>query len=397
MKRFLLALLLVIPPAAAAHAQAPAMPPSGTIRTVEVDPIRCWWRTSAGAVRVGELFELALTCAVLDNEDVQIVPDESHLGAAVVAMAPFEVVRGTPPISLRSGQRRFFQYQYTLRIINPDAIGKDVRIPDVILHYKVNSRVAANTALEGRDLTYVLPPQTVRVTSMVPAEATEIRDATGASFALADTLTLRAGTLEIVAMACVALGSLMIIIAFVRLARRARKRTPSDERSLAPRSVVSAAMRELSAVQREREQQGWNEGLAGRALAATRIAAACALGRPVSQRLGGAASPGDGRISASGPWRGKPRALSSPVTAGDLARAVNAEPDRQQLFGELRDALTAFSETQYGRGAALDESALDSALSSAVAASGRVKAEHSWWKSALRQVFGGRTAVESRA
>ena len=44
-------------------------------------------------------------------------------------MAPFEVVGGTHPADLRSGQRRFFQYHYTLRIINPDAIGQDVPIP----------------------------------------------------------------------------------------------------------------------------------------------------------------------------------------------------------------------------------------------------------------------------
>src|SRR5215470_17547605 len=116
---------------------------------VEVDPIRCWWRTSSGAVRIREHFDLWLTCAVLETDVVQVVPDQSHLGVEVAAMAPFDVVGGSHPADLRSGNRRFFQYQYILRIINPDAIGKDVKIPDLLLHYKVNSRVAANTSVQG--------------------------------------------------------------------------------------------------------------------------------------------------------------------------------------------------------------------------------------------------------
>src|SRR5205814_1323845 len=164
-----------------------------TVTNVEVDPIRCWWRTSTGAVRIGEHFELWLTCATLETDAVQVVPDQSHLGVEVAAMAPFEVVGGSHPADLRSGQSRFFQYPYILRLIIMVAIGKDVKIPDTVIHYKVNSRVAANTSLQGRDLTYVLPTEEVRVASMVPAGATDIRDSSGESFAIPDSLGLRAG------------------------------------------------------------------------------------------------------------------------------------------------------------------------------------------------------------
>src|SRR5438105_5438176 len=85
---------------------------------VEVDPIRCWWRTSAGGVRVGETFSIGLTCAVLENEAVQVVPDETRLGPAVIQLAPFEIVGGSHPGDLRTPDRRFFQYEYNLRIIN---------------------------------------------------------------------------------------------------------------------------------------------------------------------------------------------------------------------------------------------------------------------------------------
>ena len=385
--------------AGAAGAQTPATPPPDAITNVEVDPIRCWWRTTKGEVRIGEQFELWLTCAVLENEAVQVVPDQSHLGVEVAALAPFEVIGGSHPADLRSGQRRFFQYQYILRIINPDAIGKDVRIPDAVIHYKVNSRVAANTSLQGRDLTYILPSESVRVVSMVPPDAADIRDASGENFGVVESLGLRAGVLEIIAITAIVLGSLMVLFVVVRLIGRASQRTPADERTIATRGVLGAALRELSQVQHQRAQQDWNEALVGRALAATRIAAACAIGRAVSQRVadGAVVSP-EGRVVAARGLRGKPRLLSSPVTAGEVDRRIRtSDPADRPLLEDLRDALTAFSVSQYGRAHTLDSTALDTALTNVKAAAQRVRARHAWIKTALRQVVGGATPAESRA
>ncbi len=278
----------------AAFPQTPATAPPGAA-TVEVDPIRCWWRTSAGAVRVGEMFELTLTCAVLENESVQVVPDESRLGSGVIQMAPFEVVSGSHPADLRSGLRRFFQYLYTLRIINPDAIGKDVKIPDLAIHYRVNSRVAANAALQGRDLTYFLPSQWLRVASMVPADTGDIRDAGGESFAAAETLGFRARALEIVAATLIALGSLMVLLVLIQLTRTIRRPAAAGQRVMSTRGVLGVAVGQLIAVQREREQQGWSAALIDRALSAARVAAACAIGcRSASAPPAPAPQPGRG-------------------------------------------------------------------------------------------------------
>ena len=399
MRAFLVSLVALMS-AVAANAQTPPNRAADAgSQPVEVDPIRCWWRTSSGAVRIGEHFELWLTCAALETDAVQVVPDQSHLGVEVVAMAPFEVVGGSHPADLRSGSRRFFQYQYILRIINPDAVGKDVKIPDMVLHYKVNSRVAANTSIQGRDLTYVLPTEEVRVASMVPADAGDIRDSSGESFSIVDSLNLRAGVLEIVAITCVALGSLMLLFVLVRLARRGRRRTPADERLLPTRSIVSAAIRELNAVQREREQQGWNEALAARALAASRIAAATAVGSRVSQRIAGSpSSNGSGRILSVPRFRRKARTLSSSVTPGILAKGQLTDPRVQHLVDELRESIGTFSQAQYGRSTALDQSALDTALSSALSAAGRVKSQHSWLKTQLQRfTTSGAATAESRA
>src|SRR5262249_10415433 len=122
--------MLALGVALPAFAQMPPNKPADAgVTNVEVDPIRCWWRTSVAAVRIAEHFEAWLRVAAHETDSVRVVPDQSHLGVEVAAMAPLKVVGGSQPADLRSGSRRFFQYQYILRIINPDAIGKDVKIP----------------------------------------------------------------------------------------------------------------------------------------------------------------------------------------------------------------------------------------------------------------------------
>jgi hypothetical protein len=398
-KRLLLASLLVSLPVFAA-AQPPPTPPPGA-RNVEVDPIRCWWRTSAGSVRIGEPFDVVLTCAVLESDAVSVVVDESRLGNAVVQMAPFEVIGGAHPADLHAGLRRFFQYEYKLRLINPDVVGQDVALPEIGLHYRVNSRVAGNAAVEGRDLLYYLPAQAIRIQSLVPNGAADIRDATGASFAKIDELAFRAGVFNILAIALMALGGLMILAVLVRLARGSRKRTPADQRELSTGRLLGVATRALAGVKSERESSGWNDDLIERALSATRVAAAGALGRSISQRTVPAdLAAGEGRLFASGPRRGTKRIVSAPTTGHDLARALArlSEADsRRPTLDALRDALSAFSAAQYGRAETRDESALDDALAAASQAAARVRAQHAFPRNLFRRWSAGAAPMESQA
>jgi hypothetical protein len=85
------------------------------------------------------------------------------------------------------------------------------------------------------------------------------------------------------------------------------------------------------------------------------------------------------------------------VTPGDLSRRP-VDPRLQQSADELRESIEAFSLAQYGRPAEMNQSALDSALSSARSAAGRVKAEHSLFKMLLQRFTpGAATTAESRA
>ncbi len=49
---------------------------NAAMQPTEVEPIQCWWRTSASAVRVGDTFSLVLTCAVIETASTTVVPDE---------------------------------------------------------------------------------------------------------------------------------------------------------------------------------------------------------------------------------------------------------------------------------------------------------------------------------
>src|SRR4029078_5299547 len=159
MRRVAVAPLLVLSACAAAFA-----------KDVQTDPLQCWWKTSAGAVRVGEPFSVVLTCAVLETDAATGVVDPALREPSVVQFAPFEVLGGSHGADLRTDQRRFFQYEYRMRLIAENLFGKDVALPETKLSYRVQTKVNEKAAaLQGRDQTYVLPAQSVRVMSLVPA------------------------------------------------------------------------------------------------------------------------------------------------------------------------------------------------------------------------------------
>jgi hypothetical protein len=397
-QRLILTGLLFAAPALAAAQDNPA-------KMVEVDPIRCWWRTSSAAVRMGETFTVGLTCAVLEADGVQVIPDESQLTDSAIQLNPFEVIGGSHPPDLRSGQRRFFQYEYVTRVINPDVIGQDVPLPNLIVHYRVNSRLPGNAAMQGRDLSYLLPPQTIRVLSLVPSDATDIRDTSGASFARVEALGARAGVFEIAAITFVALGSLMTIVSLFTLARGARRRKTVGERVLPAWRVAHTADRELAAVARESQAQGWNDELVERALSAMRVTAASLVGATVSQSKAAANGNAGGRIVSAGPGlldsiipgRQRGLVLSSAITAHDLRQELARLPEtassaRRGQLEKLADAMGTFTASQYGSSRQRDGAALDEALSAAAGVSRRLRTERLWSRPPARRTAAAMTA-----
>jgi hypothetical protein len=357
-------------------------------QNVETDPLQCWWRTSAGAVRVGEPFTVILTCAVLETDAATVVVDESRLEPSVVQFAPFEVLGGSHGADLRSDQRRFFQYVYRLRLIAENLFGRDVSLPETKLSYHVQTRMGDRAALQGRDQTYLLPSQSVRVMSLVPADAADIRDTAGETFGDLDERAFRASLFTIIGGVLFTLAGLMALLAVVRVARRYRKTAKASERLMTDQTVLRGVGRELARVRRERDSGGWTPELAGRALAALRIAGTYLVGRPVSlmpaNKLNaeGQDVPEEGRLILKTGWpRGRRIAVSGAITSQTIARelARGAANARQAaLLESVGRALTAFTTAHFGRDGALDEPALDESLTTAKEALGRARLEQLW-------------------
>jgi hypothetical protein len=347
------------------------------------EPIRCWRQSSAGAVTIGEPFTVVLTCAVYESDNAQVIPDESRLGVASVQMAPFEILGGSHPPDVRRNARRFIQYDYRLRIISRDAIGRDVNIPALPISYRIHSRVGAAATLEGRDLEYVMPMMPIKVLSLVPADAADIRDASEASLAAVEAMRFRSTLFRVIA---ISLGALSAVVAVLALAPLARSKTAAArERHHVPaRVVLDQTAADLAATQSRAHADGWTEDLVARALASTRLVAAAAIDRPISQKAldEDGALPEGRLVVRHGIVRKTGASVSSPVTADDVRRASAASralstTRRQQLEG-LQSALATMSNALYRKDAVRDASSLDEAVRHAIAVAKDVAAERRW-------------------
>ena len=261
-------------------AQAP------TPQNVEVDPVTCWWRTSAVTVRIGETFPIVLTCSVLETDAVRAVIDRSRLGATAVQFPPYEVVGGSQHPDHVTAGRRFMQYEYLLRLISEDAFGLDVPVAGLAITYRIESRVEQDAAVQGREQSYELPPLTIRVASLVPESARSIRESAVPSLADIAGRAFRARLFRTIALILFGIAALTLAVAVARWFREGRSATEHATRHLLPhRTVLGAVRRELHAVERETRSAGWSPEAVSRALVAARVVASYASGRLVVQRI----------------------------------------------------------------------------------------------------------------
>ena len=361
-------------PAPAAHAPG----------DVEVDPISCWWKSDRSAVIVGERFTVTLTCSIIDTRAVKVVPDLNQLEPTTVALQPFEVVRGVRHDDLRAPPVRFLQYEYTTRLVGDVFFGKDVDIPGVKITYHIQSAIGGGS--QGRDQTYALPPLTMRVASLVPKKANDIRDTSPDTFADIEARRLRS-TGELVA-AAIAFGfaGVLVALALVRLVGRYRVRAPAAVRALPLGAVLRACLRATSRLHDDVAREGWTPQLVGRALTIFRIAAAVALGRPVAQEIVGRhAAPREGQLALRrGIFRPKFAMASTSTTPGTIARTLNhpngtgPSPRTQAVLADLGESLVAFRAARYGRAGRLDSTALDAALEHGTAAVRKLRVAKRW-------------------
>jgi hypothetical protein len=360
---------------------AQAAPQSQGSGEIALDPITCWWKTDTNAVHLGQHFTLTLTCGLADTSRVTVVPDVKSLEPTTVQLAPFEVVRGVrhQDIHIQESPWRYLQYEYTLRLFGEGYFGRDVDIPSINVTYNIQARGGET---QGRDQVYVLPALPMRILSLAPIKATDIRDTPRDSFADIETRRFRATAELIAAGIFFAFAVVLLGFAVARIANRYRLHAAVAARPIRSRAVLAGCLRTLGRLKSNVAHTGWTPELAARALAVVRIAAAVALGRPLAQTVVDRNVPRqDGQLVLR---KGLIRhALISAPTTGDsfaiqVATGNRPGPRARVVIEQLRESLQTFSAACYGRGDHLDTTALDSSLDNGLRAIQRLRFMKRW-------------------
>src|SRR6185295_3154857 len=250
---------------------------------VETSGMRCWWETGKRAVRVGEPFGLVLTCRVMETDRVKVVPTLTELEPTSIELTPFEVLEGSRHEDIIVAPWRYLQYQYTVRLLGDEFFGRDIPIPATNVAFRIQTEGAET--VEGTEHRYVLPPMPIRILSLLPAQAADIRDPIVDTFADLEARRSRA-TMELVASAIFfGFAAIPAFVAGLRVSERFRKRGPAVEPTVAPRTVLDACVREIERARADALRDGWTSDLAGRALAPFRVAGAIALKQRVAQTM----------------------------------------------------------------------------------------------------------------
>ena len=354
--------------AAPAFAQAKRAPRPGE---VESDPIRCWWKADRGAIRVGERFTLVLTCGVIETSSIKVVPAVNQLEPGAVSLTPFEAVAGNRHEDVVVPPWRYIQYEYSMRLLSEGFFGQDVNIPSLTVTYNLQAPGSGNT--EGRDQTYILPPLPMRVLSIVPRAASDIRDASGQTFANVESRRRRATTEVVVASIAFAFATVLAVLALVTLAGRFRVRDAKVVRPVPAPVVLNGALRALRGARTDATREGWTPASMSRAIAALRIAGSAALGRRVAQlhaRNGAAERLGQIDVRTGPAWRRRRVLLSAATTPTTLLAGIengHGATSRETLQ-PIMEALQMLSANVYGRAGEADSIALNAAVDEASAA-----------------------------
>lgn len=357
---------------------APRAPKPGE---VESDPIRCWWKADRTSVRVGEKFGLVLTCSVIETGPITVVPVLNQLEPGALSLTPFEVVSGVSHDDVVVSPWRYIQREYAVRLLSDGFFGQDVTIPALTVTYNLQERGSGS---QGRDQQYILPPLPMRILSLVPKSADDIRDASGQTFASIESRRFRASLATTTAWVSFAFAFVFGVFALVRATSQLRAKKKGIVKPLPAASVLSASLSTLARVKEDASQSGWTSELSRRAASALRIAGAVALNRPVTQQfVGPDVAEREGQLTVYSGWPRRKRVLlSAATTSRTISLAMNnghnPSANTRANLASISDALGVLSTVAYGRPTKENEAALDSALAESTQAVRRIRSTTLW-------------------
>jgi hypothetical protein len=312
-----------------------------------------------------------------------VAPNLTEIEPGSIQLTPFEVVDGARHEDVVTAPWRYIEYAYTLRLLGEEFFGRDVSIPAVNVRFRVQT--GGREAVEGNEQTYVLPAIPVRILSLLPAQAGDIRGPLAGTFADVESRRLRA-TIEMVTGGIfLGFGTVLLLVAAARGAERLRTRRPAVESRAPVVAVLGRCLHDIERVRSDAARDGWSSDLAARALAPFRVAGAIALSRPVAQEkaLDGEA-PREGQVAVRHGLLGRRRVFVSAAITGDAidrlrtsGNGARPAPVRPELIDAIRDALAGLNAVRYGRNGA-DAQDLDRMLDHASDALRRLRTAQQW-------------------
>jgi hypothetical protein len=372
-----------------APAQPSAAPRPGEMA---VEPIRCWWKTDVAEIRVGERFGVTLTCGVVDTRALKVVPSMNQLDPGAVQLTPFEVVSGVRHDDIVVYPHRYFQYEYKVRLLNEGFFGQDVTIPGLAVTFNIQ---AGDGGSQGRDQRYNLPPLPMRVASLVPRGATDIRDAASGGFGAIDARRFRATGATVAGGILLALAGVLVVVGGVHALGGLRRRPSGTVKALTPAGALNGALAALGRVKADVVRDGWSPALARRAQAVMRIGAAVAMDRPLAHSVATRETvERDGQVRvAHGVVRKRWTLVSGSATPAAIDRALangyRPAPAVRSALERLRDSLHACDPAAYGREREIDTIRLDQALADGIDAIRLLRRQNGWPLAAAARRRGG--------
>lgn len=336
------------------------------------EPLQCWWRTSTGAVRIAEPFALVLTCAITKSSSQHVVVDQAKLGPDAIPLSPFEVIGGGSLTESQSSDQTFFQRVYRVRILT-QTIGADIQIPSIVVSYQLETASLSGGQARGIERRHELPALPMRVVSLVPAEADDIREAAIDTFAAVDDAAFGASLYSTAGLVVMGVGAIGVVVALAA-GLRARHSTDAGPGPLEDRQILRHVGRELQDIRAARNQEGWTPDLVARALASTRVVASYVTRRPLSLRTVDA----HGQVPEGALVHSDRHGQRTVITSTLTAAALHVKQGDEMHWTAVREALAGMTHAQYGREKRADAAPLDAGLDAVLAAFDDVKRERAW-------------------
>jgi hypothetical protein len=316
---------------------------------------------------------------VLETDKATVVPNVANIEPTSLQLTPFEVVGGTRHEDVVRTPWRYLQFEYTVRLLGEEFFGRDIPIPPTNVTFRVQTEGPEVT--EGVEETYVLPSMPMRILSLLPAQAADIREPAGDTLGDIEARRFQATATRVASAILFGFAGILLVVAIVRGVARYRNRGPQAQPRLAAHTLLGRCLREVDLVRSEAAREGWSSALAGRALAPFRIAAATALSQPVAQTfVQGDAPLREGQLLVRKGLLRRRRALVSAAMTLDAIDRLQTSRNGVRPWGvghdtvaQIREAVASLTAVRYGRNGDVDPAGLDRILETGTGAVRRLR------------------------